>query len=357
MDPAVVAIHIQEQDPLRAPGTVAGYMDAADGSGVLISRDGKVLTAAHVVQTADRVLVEFSGGEQLPAHVVGSSRAADVALLQVEHLENHASAVPAGAAVAPLGDSDRVEVGDPIFLIGAPLGLTHTLTAGHIGGRVRPRRTGGLSTRAEFLQIDATIQSGSSGGPVCNLHGEVVGIVSSVLVDPGSNGGIGIVATSNVARDLLLADSPRGSSFWSGVEGTLLVPSLARMLNVPQPCGYLVEYVAHGSLAERLGLRGGTLRVRLDTFDAPDDTGSHGNGVPGTYSLAGDGAGGLMDDTLIVGGDIILSVNGNRLTEENTRSDRALARLTPAASSRPHGKTVVEVLRGGHIVTLTLPGA
>ena len=98
------------------------------GSGVLISNDGKVLTAAHLVQAADRTVVEFSRGELIPARVMGSAFSADVALLQLERN-------PVNAVAATLGDSDKVDVGDQIFVVGAPYGLSRTLTAGHVSGR------------------------------------------------------------------------------------------------------------------------------------------------------------------------------------------------------------------------------
>jgi serine protease Do len=98
------------------------------GSGVLITTDGKVLTAAHVVQAADYVGVEFAGGQSVPAHVIASYPLADVALLQIER-------VPSGVVPARLGDSDKMEVGDDVFIIGAPYGLDHSLTVGHVSAR------------------------------------------------------------------------------------------------------------------------------------------------------------------------------------------------------------------------------
>ena len=147
---------------IRAPGV---------GSGVLISTDGKVLTAAHVVQTADAVAIEFPGGALIKASTLASDPAADVALLQLER-------VPADVQPATLGDSDEAEVGDETFVVGAPFGISHTLTVGHLSARRRPNATFGSMETAEMFQTDAAINQGNSGGPMFNLAGEVIGVVS-----------------------------------------------------------------------------------------------------------------------------------------------------------------------------------
>jgi S1-C subfamily serine protease len=134
------------------------------GSGVLISNDDKVLTAAHLVQSADRTMVEFSRGELIPARVMGSAFSADVALLQLERN-------PVNAVAAVLGDSNKVEVGDQIFVVGSPYGLSRTLTAGHVSGRHALNKVSENTTAIEFLQTDAAINSGNSGSPVFNLDG------------------------------------------------------------------------------------------------------------------------------------------------------------------------------------------
>src|SRR5436309_626801 len=155
---AVVVIRTAERDLAPAPGgrmvTVPGL-----GSGVLISADGQVLTAAHVVQTAEKIQVLTTGGEILGARVASSSPSADVALLQLER-------PPKKGAVAELEDSDSAEVGDPIFIVGAPLGISYTLTAGHISARRKMQGVYGNFSEAEFFQTDAAINPGNSGGPM-----------------------------------------------------------------------------------------------------------------------------------------------------------------------------------------------
>src|SRR6185503_2655483 len=134
------------------------------GSGVLVSSDGKVLTAAHVVETAAVASVEFPDGQLIPARVIGSDVQSDVALLQLSQL-------PKGISPAILGDSDKVEVGDQIFVIGAPFGIGQTLTAGHLSGRHRLNKN--ENGAVEFLQTDAAINGGNSGGPMFNMDGHV----------------------------------------------------------------------------------------------------------------------------------------------------------------------------------------
>ncbi len=172
--------------------------DPALGSGVVISADGKVLTAAHVVQTADKISVQFADNQTSPARVIASSVLADVALLQLTE-------VPANAMFAKLGNSDEAEVGDEILVVGAPFGLSYTLTVGHISGRHLPgmkMRIMGRMATMEFFQTDAAINMGNSGGPMFNLDGEVIGIVSSILSRSG--GFSGTLRVSVEGTDVLI---------------------------------------------------------------------------------------------------------------------------------------------------------
>jgi serine protease Do len=183
------------------------------GSGVLISSD-KVLTAAHVVQSADRTVVEFSQ--------IGCSSSADVALLQLERS-------PANYVPAKLGDSDQAAVGDEIFIVGAPYGISDTLTAGHVSARRLLKDTSQVPTAIEYLQTDAAVNTGNSGSPLFNMKGEIVGIVTNILSRSGGSEGLAFAATSNTARRLLLEQK----SSWTGIEGRHVDGNLARALNLP----------------------------------------------------------------------------------------------------------------------------
>ena len=296
----LLAGHRSNAHEVRTPGL---------GSGVLISADGKVLTAAHVVQTADAVAVEFPGDVLIKATVVAADPAADVALLQVER-------VPEGAQPAKLGDSDKADVGDEIFIVGAPFGMSHTLTVGHLSARRQPNATFGSMETTEVFQTDAAINQGNSGGPMFNLAGEVIGVVSRIVSRSGGSDGLGFVVTSNMARRLFAEPT-----VWSGLEGYLLTDEIARVFNVPTArAGLLVQRVAHGSPAERFGLRGGDLPA----------------------VIAG--------EEMIVGGDIVLAVDGIALGEQRAYESIRKRMI----DIRDHsGSLRLTVLRAGAIVELT----
>lgn len=246
VDPSVVVLHTYTTSP------VSNKRKRGLGSGVVISDDGKILTAAHVVHNADAVHVEFVGGHQVLAHVIGSKPSADLALLQLEQ-------IPEGLSVARLGDSARVKVGNEVFVIGSPYGLHHTLTIGHISARHSGQELGKLFLLGEFFQTDAAINRGNSGGPVFNIEGEVIGIVSHLETSSGGNQGLGFAVTSNTARRLML----ERKSYWSGLNGIQITPALAKAINYPLDYGVLVQTVAEGSVSDRLGLREGSVSVQV----------------------------------------------------------------------------------------------
>ena len=277
------------------------------GSGVLASSDGKVLTAAHVVQIADEVTVEFASGDNVTAKVIASEVKADVALLQ-------ASRVPAGISPARLGDSSTVRVGEQVFIVGAPYGLAHTLTVGHVSGRHKPNTIYAELPLAEFLQTDAAINQGNSGGPMFNMLGEVVGIVSHIISKSGGYEGLGFVVSSNMVRQLMLEKRP----FWTGVTWFRVDGHLAEYLNLPQPFGLLVEEVAKGSPADVVGLRPSLVVAKLEGKDLP------------------------------LGGDIVLAAMGIHLDDE-TSFDKVRDRW---AHLRPGDEMTFTVFRAGRVVEL-----
>jgi S1-C subfamily serine protease len=307
VDEAVVVVHTSERVVTRESNRTPVSMQAL-GSGVLVE-GGKVLTAAHVVQTADAVAVEFPGDVRIRARIVASDPAADLALLQLER-------VPQGVTPVQLGDSDKAEVGDEVFVVGAPFGITHTLTVGHVSARRKSNITSAGMVETELFQTDAAINRGNSGGPMFNMRGEVIGVVSHIVSTSGGSEGLGFVVTSHVARELLFTRP----TAWSGVEGYLVRGELARALNVPAPgVGLLVQRVAAGSPAERLGVHGGSVAATIE------------------------------DEELVLGGDVIVAVQGIAFGSadayENIR--RRLSAIPPGGSIR------LAVLRRGEIVELT----
>jgi S1-C subfamily serine protease len=276
------------------------------GSGVLITPDGKVITAAHVVQTADQITAEFLDGQVVGARVVASEPEADVSLLQLEK-------VPAQAMVARIGNSDRAQVGDQVFIIGAPYGSGHTLSVGYITARHKPNTVYSEMALAEFFQTDAAINPGNSGGPMFSMAGEVIGIASHNISKSGGSEGLGFVVTINMARRLLLEQR----SFWSGMSGVIIGGQVARALNLPQEVGLMVQQIAAESPAARIGLKAGT--------------------IPGT----------IEGKSFLLGGDIILAVQGREIGTETYEALQARLRGLPVGSV-----ITVEVLRDGQRVSL-----
>ncbi|HSH28737.1 MAG TPA: trypsin-like peptidase domain-containing protein [Thiohalobacter sp.] len=282
------------------------------GSGVLVDRGGKVMTAAHLVQTADRVQVEFVSGEVVNARVIASSMLADVALLQLDR-------TPDWIQPAELGDSDAVNVGDQILVVGAPHGVSHTLTVGYISGRHQSETIAGVFGPIEFFQTDAAINQGNSGGPMFDLQGRVIGIVSRMISESGGSEGMGFAVTSLTAMEVLMKEP----TIWLGFEGRILTNEFADIFNLPQSVGVIVQQVANDSPAARLGLRPGTIEATIG-----------GNAIR-------------------VGGDIILGVAGIRLGSSPETYNRIRDRLERIEEGE---NLTVEVLRAGQVLELSTAG-
>ncbi len=277
------------------------------GSGVLISPDGKIATAAHVVHTMKEVLVEFLGEDPVPARVIASEPRADISMIQV-------SVVPRDAVVSKLGDSDTVKVGDSIFIVGTPYGLSHSLSAGIISARWQPGSVVADFPLAEFFQTDAAINTGNSGGPMFARTGELVGIVSHNITKSGGFEGLGFVVTTNTVTKLLVERKRR----WYGLDAMLVTGAMAEALHVPQAGGFLVKQVVKDSIGGRIGLRGGD---RIGIVDGQQ---------------------------VVVGGDILLSAQGMKLTSNEDMAEvlKALETLQPGQELR------VTVLRDGKVQEL-----
>jgi S1-C subfamily serine protease len=300
IDGSIVVIRTAERAAPERPGVMPAG-EAGLGSGVLLE-GGRVLTAAHVVQVAESIFVEVGSGETLSAKVVASEPSADLALIQLER-------TPMNVKPAVLGDSDAVQVGDQVLVVGAPLGMTHTLSVGHISGRRVPKSLYGGFADGEMLQTDASINPGNSGGPMFDMSGNVIGIVSHIIFGEAGAGGLGFVATSNMAKALVLS----GKGTWSGMEGYVLDGDMARIFQLPQTRGILVQRVAQGSPAAKLGL------------------------IPGSRKAS------IGGDEFLVGGDVILDVLGINFADPD-----AQPRIRAALSGFGPGKPIsVIVLRGG----------
>ena len=305
--PSVVTLHTF-QNEIEGHTTKVVTSPNGLGSGVLISKDGLIVTAAHVVHLVDALRVEFSSGEVFKAKVVSSLPSADLALIKVEK-------VPKGVYVSKLGNSEKVVVGEQVFVIGAPLGLSRTLTVGYISGK-HPVGSRQSVPMAEFFQTDASINPGNSGGPLFNMRGEVIGIASHIQTQSGGSQGLGFTVTSKTIKSLML----NRARFWSGVELLPLDKPMTKVFKLPQSNGILVQRVAEGSIAQQAGISGGGIKAKIEGKE------------------------------ILLGGDIILSINGISFTNE-----QAVRNILQSIQSVKSGQSMtVGLWRKGKIVKLTM---
>ena len=225
----------------------------ATGSGVIVdAQNGYILTNGHVVDNATKIEVTTKDNKRFTAKLVGRDTEADVAVLQI----------PAQNLTAvPLGDSDRLQVGDFVLAVGNPFGLGQTVTSGIVSALGRSGL--GIEGYEDFIQTDASINPGNSGGPLVNLYGQVVGINTAILAPGGGNIGIGFAVPINMARRVMdqiirYGEVKRGRI---GVAIQDLTPELAQAMSTQQTEGAVIARVETGSSAEQAGLRTGDLVV------------------------------------------------------------------------------------------------
>jgi len=221
------------------------------GSGVIIN-DNLILTASHVVHIADNIEVTTIDGQSYAAKVIASQPHADLAIIKIID-------PPKQLISATIGNSDDIEIGEEVVIIGAPYGLSQTLTAGHFSGR-RISDSNNNLLDLEFLQTDAPINRGNSGGPMFNDRGELIGIVSHIRSSSGGDEGLGFAASINMAVELFIS-SPL---IWTGMEFVPVSDKLAEAINLPFNGGLLVQNVAYGSLGDSLGLLAGRIVGIID---------------------------------------------------------------------------------------------
>jgi S1-C subfamily serine protease len=250
----------------------------ATGSGFLIDNDGHILTNAHVVEGAKSVTVQLGDGDPQEAEIVGSDPSTDIAVLKVDNTE--------GVNPLPLGDSSKVQVGDPVVAIGNPFGLDRTVTTGIVSALQRQIQAPNGFSISDVIQTDAAINPGNSGGPLIDGAGQVIGINSQIESQSGGNVGIGFAVPIKTAIDVVsqLEDGGEVHRAYLGITGGDITPDVAQALNLPVDQGVLVEQVLNGGPADDAGIEGAT----------------------GQATVGG--------QTVPIGGDIITKVDGKEVT-------------------------------------------
>jgi S1-C subfamily serine protease len=301
VSPAVVSIQatkINKAKPQRRFETLVG-------SGVVIERDGQILTNAHVVDGAVAVSVTLDSGTKTAAKVIGLDSMLDLALIRIE--------TTSPLATARLGDSSTLRVGDEVAAIGNPIGLEQTMTRGIVSGlnRILP----GLAQQP-MIQTDAPINPGNSGGPLVDRCGHVVGINTFISEEAQS---IGFSVPINSAKAILrdLRETGRVIRPWLGIQGREVDASLSSIVRLPLATGYLVEIVDDGSPADHAGVRGGTTSVVV------------------------------QGEEYLLGGDVLTAIQGTpiRTQEEYAAKVRTL---------KPGQRVKVTIVRNGQSRELTL---
>ena len=242
------------EDMFKEFGTPQERQSSALGSGFIINEDGIVITNNHVIQGADDIIVRVDGDKEFKATVVGADPLSDIAVLKLETKEKFKP--------VKFGDSDKARIGDWVIAIGNPFGLGGTVTSGIISAR---NRSIGLTRYEDYIQTDASINQGNSGGPLFNMDGDVIGINTAILGRSGSIG-IGFSIPSNSAKiviDQLLefGETKRG---WLGVRIQDVTKEIAEIENLDKPTGALVASVAENSPSAKAGVKAGDIILEFD---------------------------------------------------------------------------------------------
>jgi serine protease Do len=224
------------------------------GTGVVIDKEGYILTNNHVVEMADEIKVRFADEKEFLAKIIGRDPKTDLALIKID---SDKPLIP-----LPLGDSDNLEVGEWVVAIGNPFGLGNTVTAGIVSAKYRQI---GQSSYDNYIQTDASINPGNSGGPLLNTSGEVVGINTAIFSQSGGNIGIGFAIPINMAKDLL-PQLKKGKVVrgWLGVMIQKITPELKQKLDLKDEKGALVADVTPGGPAEKAGIQRGDVIITFN---------------------------------------------------------------------------------------------
>ncbi len=282
----------------------------ATGTGFVLDDEGRILTNAHVVEGAREVRVRFGEDAPVPAKVVGSDPSTDLALLDVEQPADKLTPIE-------LGDSSKLEVGDPTIAIGNPFGFERTVTTGIVSALGREITAPNQFSIDNVIQTDAAVNPGNSGGPLLDAQGRVIGINSQIATNGESRSfaGIAFAVPINTAKEVVpqLQEGGKVERAYLGVESAPIT-DVAEELNLPADRGALIQRVEEGGPADRAGLRGGRLE---------------------------------LDNGLTIGGDLVVAVDGQPVNEPGD-----LARII--GGKKPGDEAKLDIFRGGERQTITV---
>ena len=242
------------EDMFKEFGTPQKRKSAALGSGFIIDEKGIVITNNHVIQDSEDIVVRVDGDKEYKAIIIGQDPLSDIAVLQIESKERFKP--------VKFGNSDKARIGDWVIAIGNPFGLGGTVTAGIISAR---NRSIGLSRYEDYIQTDASINSGNSGGPLFDMNGDVIGINTAILGKGGSIG-IGFSIPSNSAKKVVdqlikFGETKRG---WLGVRIQIVTAEIADVEKLDEPRGALVASVAEKSPSDKAGIKAGDIILEFN---------------------------------------------------------------------------------------------
>ena len=248
------------------------------GSGFIASGDGYIVTNFHVVREAAAIVIRLADQSELKARLVGSDPKTDIALLKVD---------ARGLTVLPFGDSDRLQVGEPVMAIGNPFGLDQTVTTGIVSAKERFIGSGPYD---DFIQTDASVNPGNSGGPLVDTRGALVGINTAIFSQTGGSVGIGFAIPVNLAKDVLVQLREKGTVTrgYLGVSVTPVTPEARQATGLDRPRGALVAEVAQHSPASSAGLKPGDIITAFQgtEIQSPHDLTRRVGGTPPGVTVA-----------------------------------------------------------------------
>jgi serine protease Do len=233
------------------------------GSGFIVESNGYIITNNHVVSDTDKVIVKLTNGTEYTAKVIGADASTDLAVVKVE---------AEGLPTLEMGDSDALKVGQWVVAIGNPFGLTSTVTVGVVSAKGRAGI--GIEDYEDFIQTDAAINLGNSGGPLLNAYGKVIGINTAIVSGYGGSVGVGFAIPSNMAKTIYkqLKENGAVTRGYIGIVIQPLTPDLAKYFNISEEKGILISQVMKDSPGEKAGLKSGDIIIKMNEHPVKDIT-------------------------------------------------------------------------------------